>query len=628
MKNEKYTKLDKKIDEYLKTNNLRPGPPARLVNRIIGVNQNSAPIAQKINYFSFSITVEKNIPWDDLLGVKISDYGSEQSYFLEFLNNKLLILKSGKDIPLYYFGALMCECYGVKTPKYRLLEYSDPEFNKMLLNLERASNDPAIHNKILFEIKEYPFVLVYEYIPFLSLFDIGKNRSEILLTEKHFQSRGLMIEIGQLLTLDILLNNSKRLPFVWLNNGDPNNILFKVILDLLEPNSEFKKEKIIDIYFESIYAIDTYPFILDPNDKVLLRNLGEYLNSVNEFFKLLSYEFKSIVIYGKELETFEFKSFDKLVTLFKNCTGYRFTPTNLFHIAMGMLIMINDIITSDLEPIELILQFLPNSIAKDWANTFANSISNIKEAYFKHMIDFFKNIRDDNDQIFNWVEDTTLGIYSFDSKENTPIIIENQENMRYSISDGNVPINREEEKEEDKKEEEKEEIPKDFFNYNKDDNKPFLNDVHNGIYDMYELNDGLILEYRERVYKKIDDLPPKPDPIPKVVLPPQEKKPEIEVIKENEHIIYTMEELKNKIKREELFNHYLVMKKNNPEEAKYLEDQIKEIDPQFLSEMQKEKNEEEEEKKREEKKEQEKKKEEEKKEDEEEEEEEEEEEDI
>ena len=67
MKNEKYTKLDKKIDEYLKTNNLRPGPPARLVNRIIGVNQNSAPIAQKINYFSFSITVEKNIPWDDLL---------------------------------------------------------------------------------------------------------------------------------------------------------------------------------------------------------------------------------------------------------------------------------------------------------------------------------------------------------------------------------------------------------------------------------------------------------------------------------------------------------------------------------------------------------------------------------
>ena len=179
------------------------------------------------------------------------------------------------------------------------------------------------------------------------------------------------------------------------------------------------------------------------------------------------------------------------------------------------------------------------------------------------MIDFFKNIRDDNDQIFNWVEDTTLGIYSFDSKENTPIIIENQENMRYAISDGNVPINREEEKEEDKKEEEKEEIPKDFFNYNKDDNKPFLNDVHNGIYDMYELNDGLILEYRERVYKKIDDLPPKPDPIPKVVLPPQEKKPEIEVIKENEHIIYTMEELKNKIKREELFNHYLVRKKNN-----------------------------------------------------------------
>ena len=139
------------------------------------------------------------------------------------------------------------------------------------------------------------------------------------------------------------------------------------------------------------------------------------------------YFFKSIVIYGKELETFEFKSFDKLVTLFKNCTGYRFTPTNLFHIAMGMLIMINDIITSDLEPIELILQFLPNSIAKDWANTFANSISNIKEAYFKHMIDFFKNIRDPSKE-----EEATFNL-EFEFEDDNNLTIEKLRNLFVTV---------------------------------------------------------------------------------------------------------------------------------------------------------------------------------------------------
>ena len=94
-KQTQYTILDKKIDSYLGTRNLRPGPPARLVNRLMDGKDNTEPTkAYKINYFSFSLPLTRNIPWTELTAVKLSEYGSETAYFLEFLNNKQLILKT------------------------------------------------------------------------------------------------------------------------------------------------------------------------------------------------------------------------------------------------------------------------------------------------------------------------------------------------------------------------------------------------------------------------------------------------------------------------------------------------------------------------------------------------------
>ena len=51
----RYTILDKKIDKYLGTRNLRPGPLARLVNRIMdGKDNTESSMSHRINYFSFS----------------------------------------------------------------------------------------------------------------------------------------------------------------------------------------------------------------------------------------------------------------------------------------------------------------------------------------------------------------------------------------------------------------------------------------------------------------------------------------------------------------------------------------------------------------------------------------------
>ena len=65
----KYTKLDEKIDKYLGTSNLRPGPPRRLINKFNTnkiENQESTNIRQIINYSSYPISLNKdNINWEE-----------------------------------------------------------------------------------------------------------------------------------------------------------------------------------------------------------------------------------------------------------------------------------------------------------------------------------------------------------------------------------------------------------------------------------------------------------------------------------------------------------------------------------------------------------------------------------
>ena len=74
-----YTKLDEKIDKYLGTNNLRPGPSHRLNNQNI-LNKNnsnlinktsSSPVLNKeennpkLNFNANSIRVTRNINWSE-----------------------------------------------------------------------------------------------------------------------------------------------------------------------------------------------------------------------------------------------------------------------------------------------------------------------------------------------------------------------------------------------------------------------------------------------------------------------------------------------------------------------------------------------------------------------------------
>lgn len=72
--NKNYTKLDKSIDKYLGTSNLRPGPQERILNRQRyleptfkepdGPSMNNIK-KTNIDYFAYSLEIKTGINWSE-----------------------------------------------------------------------------------------------------------------------------------------------------------------------------------------------------------------------------------------------------------------------------------------------------------------------------------------------------------------------------------------------------------------------------------------------------------------------------------------------------------------------------------------------------------------------------------
>ncbi len=63
--NHVYNNLDQKIDEYLGTSNLRPGPARRLVNDIKETKDKKEIKESKVNYFSYSMSIANTYKWEE-----------------------------------------------------------------------------------------------------------------------------------------------------------------------------------------------------------------------------------------------------------------------------------------------------------------------------------------------------------------------------------------------------------------------------------------------------------------------------------------------------------------------------------------------------------------------------------
>lgn len=502
------------------------------------------------------------------------------------------MLKCCVDLPCIYFGSLFSKAMKIDTPDCRIIEYHDEEFYEMILNLERVSvGNNSLKNKVQYDIKERPFVLIYEYVPSLVLYEFGVPRAEKIFKKENFKSREVFISLGRILGIDILFNNYDRVPFLWNNPGNPNNLLFRVNLELLAPGSNFKDIQFLDIFIENSVAIDSKPICLDPTDKYSLKSLSDYLNNLSENLKEFFYEMKNLIIFGKNLECFEFRCFGKLVEFFKNSCGILISSTNIFHISLGMITLFQDIFNLDIQSIENLILFVQNkAICTDWADVFKSNAKLLNIKYFINIINYLRNLKEENEEIFNWVRDVTVDFYNVNFDEEVKKVISFQESLLMNNKESEILKqsihlqNAQQSSEKKKIQEIKTEENIDEFNINKNDKKKFANDVHNGIYDIHAIDPSWVLETKKREYINYNHLKKEAEitdikPVVKEV-----KKLDLNKIEENldPHKKYTLEELKDKIQKDELKETLKIKKNLNPEEFKFMEDKIKKVDQYFF----------------------------------------------
>jgi len=98
--------------------------------------------------------------------------------------------------------------------------------------------------------------------------------------------------------------------------------------------------------------------------------------------------------------------------------------------------MINTILDIDMESFDKLIKYASkDAISKDWADNFKQYAQTIKSEYFVYMMEFFKKIKDDNDQIFSWIEEITFGIYQTKPQEDILKILKRHKKFRYDYEE-------------------------------------------------------------------------------------------------------------------------------------------------------------------------------------------------
>jgi len=394
-----------------------------------------------------------------------------------------------------------------------------------------------------------------EYIPSFNLSALS-NKACFLFSEANENSRKNFIELGRILAYNIFINNQNEFSELdYFPNVKPknlnfinfDNILVEVDMEKLIPNTNFKKEihKSFnkeninnnnyefqsDFIKDSFYSLNSKCYCLDAGNKDKLENLSAFLNDLNALLDSVFSDLKVLVKKGfdgsnieeKEnnnsdknknifLSLYDNKFINNLRKTFIHNLNFQISNKNILHLLMGMIILMEDICNINLNDIQKIYEFVRNkSIRKDTEDKyFTENMNEISLDYFKYLLNFFKQIKEKNSEVFEWIGNVSMGLYSIKFSYALDETIKAQESLLIDlipeskvnelIKDNNYRINNNPNETNitqkqtttkvdiNDKNERTIDIEKD------QQQKNFLTDVHNGIYEYLDLTKEMIME--------------------------------------------------------------------------------------------------------------------------------------
>ena len=282
----------------------------------------------------------------------------------------------------------------------RVLQYTDPEFRKVINAIQGASfRDLYVDNSVRKEL-DRPFIVLQEYIPGIYLLQMGKKRAEACFGLDPEMGYRRLREIGEIIAMDILLNNSTRIPVIWNSEGNSNNFLISVKGTNL--NSNILLDPNYNISMDHIYAIDTCCNCLEKIDENSERIYDQYLERVDRFVRGTVRDLDD-TLQGKTLGLLVLPTMEIVKEFFYKYTRLELNSAQLFQIlkgVMGTFKEIADIEDSEIEEIYIKLKNLPE---QDWMDLWRNGLDKIQVQFLLDVRDTIKNIVSGNSRSFEWV---------------------------------------------------------------------------------------------------------------------------------------------------------------------------------------------------------------------------------
>jgi len=148
--------------------------------------------------------------WAQLKVAKRSVNGSSGVIFA-LLTKGVVVLKSGGSLAEEIYGALIADKLKIPVPNMRLVRHSGGEYKEVQAALKKTV---SVMTRVgLSRILQRRNLAVMEFIN-------GRPLVELKVMPPHTVFK----QLGGILVLDVILNNFDRLPFIWANRGNADNI--------------------------------------------------------------------------------------------------------------------------------------------------------------------------------------------------------------------------------------------------------------------------------------------------------------------------------------------------------------------------------------------------------------------
>ena len=224
-----YHKAGHKHEPYLETENKRPGPAldeTKPEKEEMQDRKNFAAMERKKKRFlltSNKLNLEL-IDWNKLVAVHNLKNEVNKIFFVSQPTGAFVIKMCSEVVPTYFASRLL-QCLQVPTPDVKILSFYEQEFKAMVHSMEGLTLHDDHLRYIVRLSMDRPFILLQEYIPAITLDKIGEKRAERWLSTNYADASSRLINLGRIISADLLMNNMDRFPLIWDNDGNYTNTI-------------------------------------------------------------------------------------------------------------------------------------------------------------------------------------------------------------------------------------------------------------------------------------------------------------------------------------------------------------------------------------------------------------------